>query len=140
MIKQQWVSYTEWEDWHAGMWGKSLDEETDLQKAIEFTGQWELYGAAMGEVVEAWPRTMINTLSNISVNRRAFLGHCAVCYKLGIPEYITRQAWKYLTDQQRYDADAIATKHIKHWEIEYERSYRKIHTRLGTQMLLEWVA
>ena len=137
-MKRAYTPYWEWEDWVNGMWGKSKNEETDLSRAIEFTGQWEIYGAGMGEVIEAWPRTMINTLSNVSVNRRAFLGHCAICFKLAIPEYITRQAWKHLTDQQRLDADAIATKHIKHWEIEYERSYRKIHKRLGTQMLLKW--
>ncbi len=129
-IKQQWVHYQEWEDWHAGMWEKSNDEN-HLQTAIEFTGQWEIYGAAMGEVIEAWPRTMLNTLTNVSVNRRAFLGHCAVCYKLGIPEYITRQAWKHLTNQQRFDADAIAEKHIKN----YERKNIELYKRVGETLL-----
>ncbi len=129
-IKQQWVHYQEWEDWNAGMRGKSNDEN-HLQTAIEFTGQWEIYGAAMGEVIEAWPRTMLNTLTNVSVNRRAFLGHCAVCYKLGIPEYITRQAWKHLTNQQRFDADAIAEKHIKN----YERKNIELYKRVGETLL-----
>lgn len=62
----------------------------------------------MKEVVEAWPRTMLNNLTNPSINKRAFLGHCAVCFKLGITESTTREAWKLLTDQQRYDADKVA--------------------------------
>ena len=118
------------------MWSKGSDEQ--LQPAIEFTGDWERYGEAMGEVIQAWPRTMLNSLTNTSINRRAFLGHCAVCFKLQIPESITRQAWGLLTDQQRYDADAIAEKHIKHWEYEYSRSLIKLHKGLGTQMLFEW--
>ena len=130
-IKQVFVPYWEWEDWHAGMWSKSKNEKQDLITAIEFTSQWELYGSAMGEVIKAWPRTMLNSLTNSSINRRAFLGHCAVCFKFGIPEYITRMAWKELTDQQRFDADAIAEKHI----INYERKDTKIHPGLGTKML-----
>ena len=137
-MKQKWVPYTEWEDYKFGMWGKSNDEDNDLKKAIEFTSDYLRYGHAMGKVSIAWPMTMINSLSNKSINRKAFLGHCAVCFELGIPEYITRKAWGFLTEQQRYDADKIATHHIKVWEYEYERKNRKIHNGLGTQMLFEW--
>lgn len=118
-IKQIWIPYWEWEDWLNGMWGKSIDEEVDLQQAIEFTGNWQQYGNAMLDVIFAWQRTMLNSLTNPSVNKRAFLGHCAVSYKLNIPEYITRQAWKYLTDKQRYDADLIAQQTIDEWKKDY---------------------
>lgn len=118
-IKQIYTPYWEWEEWINGMWGGSDNEEQDLQTAIEFTGNWQLYGAAMRQVVIAWPRTMLNSLTNPSINKRAFVGHCAVSYKLGIPEHITRQAWKFLTDQQRKDADAIAQKTIDEWKEKY---------------------
>src|SRR5205814_4885913 len=90
-IKQQWIPYWEWEDYLNGMWSKG--DESRLQEAIEFTGNWQLYGAAMLDVLFAWPRTMLNSLTNPSVNKRAFLGHCAVCFRLGIQESITRMAW-----------------------------------------------
>lgn len=137
-IKQVFIPYYEWEDWINGMWAKG--NEDHLQAAIEFTGDHVKYGAAMGEVIQAWPRTMLNSLTNKSINRHAFLGHCAVCFKLGIAESITRQAWGLLTDQQRFDADAQAEKYIKHWEYEYSRSLTKLHPGLGTQMLFEWPA
>ena len=137
-IKQVWVPYWEWEDWLNGMWNKG--DESQLQAAIDFMGNHILYGEAMGEVIAAWPCTMLNSLTNVSINRRAFLGHCAVCFKLQIPESITRQAWGILTEQQRFDADAIAEKHIKHWGYEYSRSVIKLHKGLGTQMLFEWPA
>lgn len=135
-IKQVFVPYTEWEDWLNGMWGKGKDGQ--LYQAIEFTGDWVKYGEAMGEVVEAWPRTILNSFTNLPINRRAFLGHCAVCFKLGIPESVTREAWGLLTDQQRFDADKIAEQHIKHWEYEYKRKVTALHPGLGTQMLFEW--
>jgi len=137
-LKQVFIPYYEWEDWLNGMWARG--NESQLHQAIEFTGSWRVYGEAMEEVIEAWPRTMLNSLTNVSINRRAFLGHCAVCFKLQIPESITRQAWGLLTDQQRFDADAIAEKHIKHWEYEYKRSITQLHKGMGVQMLFEWPA
>ena len=137
-IKQVFIPYWEWEDFINGMWSKG--EEGQLIQAVEFTGAWVKYGEAMGEVIEAWSQTMLNSMTNLSINRRAFLGHCAVCFKLGIPESVTREAWSLLTDQQRFDADAIAEKHIKHWEYEYKRKNIQLHKGLGAQMLLEWPA
>lgn len=135
-----YVPYWEWEDFKNGMWRKvdKLQEESLLAKCIEFTSNWELYGENMYKVSIEWPMTMLNTLSNIHVNRRAFLGHCACQYAINCPEYITRMAWKHLTDKQRIDADAIAQKHINNWVKEYERKNRKVHTGLGEQMLFEW--
>lgn len=124
-----YVPYWEWEDWINGMWAKG--NEDHLQQAIEFTGDHVRYGLAMGEVIQAWPRTMLNSLTSTGINRRAFLGHCAVCFKLGIAESITRQAWGFLTDKQRHDADAQAQKHI----IEYEKSHRAIHKTVGESLL-----
>lgn len=116
-IKQHWTPYWEWEDYHNGMWKKGNEDR--LQEAIEFTGNWQKYGAAMLDVIFAWSRTMLNSLTNPSVNKRAFLGHCAVSYTIGITEDITRAAWKLLTDQQRYDADLIAQQTIQTWKQEY---------------------
>ncbi len=140
MIIQQWVPYGEWEDFKNGMWRKlptSLEPEM-IDLAIEFTGKWVDYGNAMGEVIIEWPKTMINSLSNSSINRRAFLGHCACQFKHNIPEYITRIAWRELTDQQRFDADKIAEIHIKNWLKNYEVKNRKVHKGMGEQMLLQW--
>lgn len=119
-MKQQYIHYLEWEDFHAGMWGRSDDEEGDLHAAIQFTGDAERYGEAMRQVIKAWPRTMLHNLTNPSMNKRAFLGHCAVCYAIQIPEYIVRRAWKELTDEQRTAADAVAQQTIDQWKKEYE--------------------
>jgi hypothetical protein len=137
-MKRIYKPYTEWEDYLNGMWRKLPPEEenTMLEIAIKFTGNAELYGKAMEEVVKAWPITMQNTLSNTSVNRKAFLGHCAVQYKINCPEYITRMAWKYLSTNQRHDANKKAEINIKHWENEIRN--KPVHKTLGKQLLLEW--
>lgn len=123
-IKQVWRKYEDWEDFECGMWAKAAKEfEAEMiEKAIEFTGDHVKYGAAMMEVIFAWPNTMENSLTNSSVNYRAFIGHCAVMMKLGIPEYITRHAWKKLTDQQRYLADNEAEKAYRTWKAHYKKN------------------
>jgi len=103
------------------MWSKvdKITEVKMLRTAIEFTGDHASYGKAMSEVMYKWKHTMKNNLTNQSINRRAFLGHCAVFYKLQIPEYIVRRAWKYLTDDQRRLADIQAENNIEEWELWY---------------------
>jgi len=130
---QEYVPYWEWEDWLNGMWRKlPKDHEGEwINKAVEFTGDHIRYGSAMKEVVNEWPRTMLNSLTNVSINRRAFLGHCACSYKFDCPEYITRMAWKLLNDKQRYLADKVAQETIN----EYERVYRGLHKNVGEPML-----
>jgi hypothetical protein len=103
------------------MWSKvnKNTEQKMLKSAIKFTGNHILYKQAMKQVVFEWENSMINFLTNKNINRRAYLGHCAVFYKLKIPEYIVRYAWKKLTDKQRYLADKVAEETIKEWELWY---------------------
>ena len=120
-IKQVWIPYWDWEDYINGMWRKleSRDEEIFLEKAIEFTGNHNLYGKAMMQVVFAWPQTMINSLTNSAINQKAFVGHCACSFNFNCPEYITRMAWKELTDTQRDLANNEAQKAINEWKRKY---------------------
>ena len=116
--KQIFVHYELWEDFHAGMWRKvpKDEEEIFLKMAIKFTGDHVLYGEAMMLVLDQWPNTCMHNLSNTSINRRAFIGHAACCLKINCPEYIVRQAWWKLTNEQRILADEQADKAIKIWE------------------------
>jgi len=120
-IKQVYIPYWKWEDYKSGMWSIVPKDKEDemLRKAIKFTSDHKKYGRAMVEVVFKWRHTMSNSLTNPSINRFAFLGHCAVTYKLGIPEQITRKAWGFLTEQQRVLANNEAKKTIEKWRIEY---------------------
>jgi len=122
-MRQIYKPYWKWECYKSGMWNKiDLKEENKmLDLAIEFAGNHILYGKAMKDVVFKWENTIENHLTNKSINRRAFLGHCAVFYKHQIPEYIVRRAWKYLTIKQQTSADNIAEQTIKEWELWYTR-------------------
>ena len=133
-MNQVYTPYTKWECYKNGMWSKVdvSSEQKMLQIAIDFTSDHVSYGSAMREVVFAWENSMINFLTNKSINRRAYLGHCAVSFKLGIPEYLVRMAWKHLTPKQQQLADLVAERTIKEWEIWYMRKLKNI-SKLGSQ-------
>lgn len=110
-----------WEDWKAGMWRKvsKSEEETFLSAAVEFTGNAELYGSWMLRVIAAWPVSCEHNLTDLSLNRKAWVGHAATQMAINCPEYITRMAWGLLTDQQRIDANRQAQRAIEQWEADY---------------------
>ena len=80
----------------------------------------------MKEVVFEWENSMLNFLSNMSINRKAYLGHCAVMYKIQIPEYIVRNVWKLLTEKEQNLANKQAENTIKIWESWYINEYKNI--------------
>jgi len=107
-----------WEDYKAGMWRKETKEYElkNFANIISFTGNYIEYGNAMKLVTENWKYSCEHNLSNISINRKAWLGHAACCFAHGYPEYLVRQAWWELTNEQRFLADNEAIKTIRLWE------------------------
>ena len=120
-ITRVYHHYLKWEDYQNGMWGSKYGNERNLllRKAIKFTGNAKLYGEYMMRVIKEWPITCEHNLSNRSINRQAFIGHCACCLAIGCPEDITRLAWHYLTQEQQDEANAMADEAILTWEQNY---------------------
>jgi hypothetical protein len=147
-IKQKFIPYWNWECYKSGMWLKvdKITESEMLGEAIKFTSDHILYGRAMSEVIFKWVNSMDNFLTNKSINRKAYLGHCAVFYKKQIPEYIVRKAWKHLSDNQRVLANLEAEKNINKWMLIQKKELmntsqdgRADVTKMGYQMRLPFV-
>lgn len=114
-----YIPYPEWEDYEK-MWRKihASKFQESLNMAIKFTGDHVKYGEAMIRVIREWPKLCIHNLTDLSLNRKAWIGHAACALELGIPEYIIRQAWGQLTDNQRNLANQAAERAIMIWELE----------------------
>jgi hypothetical protein len=120
-MNQIYHPYWQWEDYKAGMWRKISKEEelSILPEIIKFTGNYEDYGAAMFEVINHWKYSCEHNLSDMSMNRRAWLGHAACCFKHGYPEYLVREAWNQLSVKQQSLANKMADEAIKAWELKH---------------------
>lgn len=111
--------YWKWEDYKAGMWRKLTKEEEliMLPEVIKFTGDYKAYGSAMFEVINHWKYSCEHNLTDLSMNRKAWLGHAACCFKYGYPEYLVREAWNTLNTKQQSLANKMADEAIKEWEL-----------------------
>lgn len=98
------------------MWGKVDERDGYLEKAIEFTGNAAIYGKWMLDVVDSWPISCEQNLSNLTQNRQAWIGHAACALAFGCPEDIVREAWGKLTEEQQRMANNVASIAIKKWE------------------------
>tara|TARA_Y100000034_G_scaffold95703_1_gene116371 strand:+ start:3990 stop:4304 length:315 start_codon:yes stop_codon:yes gene_type:complete len=100
------------------MWKKvkAGDWDSELQRAVEFTGNDKAYGRAMLKVVKEWKYSCEHNLSNLSQNRRAWVGHAACALEKGLGESVVRSAWGMLTEEQRILANKKADEAIEEWE------------------------
>jgi hypothetical protein len=117
------------------MWGSVSDVEAWLEKAIAFTGNHELYGGYMFRVIEEWPVSCENALTDQYINKKAWVGHAAAALAMKCPEHITRKAWRYLTDEQKFLANKQAERAIRAWQDNYITS-KKLRECMGGALLL----
>ena len=117
-----WHPYENWEEVPHNMWGSTPDRKKSILIATDFTGNHKLYGFYMTRVVNEWPVSCENALTDYYMNRKAWIGHAAVALALNMPEDITRQAWKGLNYEQQYLANKEAIRAISSWENMYIES------------------
>lgn len=122
MIDRVYHPFSTWEEVGFNMWGVSSDRASDTLKAIEFTGDHNLYGSYMMRVVMEWPISCENALTDSFLNKKAWVGHAAVALALGIPEDITRLAWGVLSSEQQLLANREAERAVRYWEDCYSKS------------------
>lgn len=103
------------------MWQKLSDEQREamLPRAVEFTGDAELYGSWMLKALDEWPISCEQNLSHKSQNRQAWIGHAACFLAIQCTEDVTREAWWKLTQEQRDLANAQADIAIAEFEKRY---------------------
>lgn len=136
-LKRIYHPYEKWEEIKHNMWGKVENRASMLERAIGFTGNHKLYGQYMMRVINEWPISCENALTDRNLNQKAWVGHAACALALNCPEDITRNAWGYLTDEQRFLANREAARAIACWNENYSKD-KAPHPDMGKQVLLEW--
>lgn len=126
-----------WEEIDSNMWGTVECATQFLRMAIEFTGNDELYGSFMLRVIDEWPVSCENALTDYRLNRKAWIGAAACALAFQCPEDVVRKAWGYLTDEQRKLANRRAAYAIGKWE-ERAKSRLQLCGDVGGEMLSLW--
>lgn len=135
-LKRIYKPYTLWEDYLNGMYdySKSDNDSILIEKACKLLSNETLFFNTCLNVLDNWKISSDVNLSNVSQNRKAWLGQAACCFKYKVPEILTRFAWSEINEEQRIKANNVAQKIISI----YEAKNRRIHTAMGKQLLLEW--
>ena len=118
-INRVYHPYDIWEETYSNMWGSVKDKDSYFNVAVEFTGNHELYGQNMRRVIKEWPVSCEHNLTNITQNRKAWIGHAACALAFGCPEDIVRKAWSFLSEDQQAKANNQADMAIEEWERNY---------------------
>ncbi len=116
---ETWHPYWTWEEVAHNMWGTVRSRSDWLHRAIEFTGDHELYGSWMMKVADAWRYSCEQHLTKPGTGRKAWIGHAAVAMAIQCPEDIVREAWGYLSEEQQRLANQKAQEAIDYWVATY---------------------
>ena len=101
MINRVWVEYWLWEDYCNGFYNTNCSNELALiQESVSYMKDYDLFKEGMERAVFNWHNSMLNNLTNSSMNKIAYIGQCANCFDNKIPSFVTKKAWKLLTEQE----------------------------------------
>jgi hypothetical protein len=122
-MKRIYHPHTKWEDHQAGMYAMTcLNSHEAVRQCVKLLSNPYLLEPVMRSCAFRWVHSAQVNMTNPGRNRQAWLGQAACCYANGSPEYITKMAWRELTDEQRKAANDVADKIIKEWEKENDEN------------------
>ena len=112
-MKQHFAHFERWEDYQNGMYcGTVENDNTKIELAKSLLRDPSEFYNTLQKVLREWPVATLVNLTNIGINRRAWLGQAACSYKYQVPEIMTRIAWGELNEIQRFEANSVAEKVI----------------------------
>jgi len=111
--------YENWECFKNGFFRNvSGEEKKELaKKVLELFNDPEQTKIFMQKVVDEWKYSCEHNLSNIALNRVAWLGQSACCLYAKIPYSITMENWRFVDEKNKTIACEIAEKIIKEYEL-----------------------
>lgn len=119
ILEQVHHPYWDWEEVAHNMWGGAGCKSDQLRDAIDFTGDHRLYGSFMMRVAREWPVSCENALTDPHMNHKAWIGHAACALAMRCPEDIVREAWRHLSNEQKFLANKEAGRAIASWKNDY---------------------
>jgi len=111
---QQWHPYTDWEDWHAGMYG-TQSRDVVAEQARTLLGNPDVFGQVLAEVARRWPNATAHNLSNMYRNHQPWCGRAAACLEFGATIRETSQGWWDLSPTQQIEANQVADRFTFMW-------------------------
>ena len=110
-------TFDKWECHKAGFYAGSKTGWTKKQCEEEFfcfLADLDRFRAGLEGILAEWPHSCEHYLTNVAMNRIAWLGQAACCYATGIPSTF-RGGWFLLTETQQAAANTLALEYLNKW-------------------------
>ncbi len=110
-------TYDKWECYRAGFYATTKEDMTKEQcekSMAALLSDIPKFKKAVNAVVMKWQKSCEHYLTNIAMNRIAWIGQAATCYALGIPACF-RGGFHLLTQEQKDAADQVALAALNRW-------------------------
>jgi len=116
--------YEYWECFKNGFFKNISGEEKKrlAKKAIELFNDPKKTELFMLKVISDWVYSCEHNLTNLGLNRVAWLGQSACCVYAKIPYSITMENWRFVDDDKKIIACEIAERIIKEYEIKLTKN------------------
>jgi ParB-like chromosome segregation protein Spo0J len=110
-------TYDKWECHKAGFYaisfnGKTKTECNEMYRA--FLSDLPRFEAALEAVTTQWKYSCEHYLTNVAMNRIAWLGQASMCYATGVPSEF-RGGFSLLNKKQQQAANDLALKYLNKW-------------------------
>ena len=110
--------FDKWECYQAGFYKTASKDYPSKERAeivyAQFLANKQKFSAALEHVISEWKHSCEHYLTNVSMNRIAWLGQAAACYALGLPA-IYRGGFFILTENQQREANETALVYLNKW-------------------------
>jgi len=109
--------YDKWECFKAGFYATKREEMTreECEEAYrDFLADISAFSAALEHIIVEWKFSCEHYLTNVSMNRIAWLGQAAMCYSTGIPSTF-RGGFNLLSKEQQDEANQVALAYLNKW-------------------------
>jgi len=135
-MKRVYHKWEMWECYKAGFYNNTqgLDRENKIKLVLGLFQSKTLTIEYMRKAIVLWPYSCNHFLSNINMNRIAYIGQAACCLYGAVPNLITMEAWSLLSIETQTQADNIAKSIIREWE--QNKKYRNTLTN-GSQEIMK---
>jgi len=111
-------TYEKWECYKAGFYfehpPKGMSDDECTTKYKELLTDIPLFKSVLAQVITKWKNSCEHYLTNIDMNRIAWLGQASLCFLYGIPSKY-RSGFNLLTDEEKEKANRAACVYLNKW-------------------------
>lgn len=138
-MKRIFHHWEKWECFRAGLYETACPDgytnETAKEAYREFLSDLPRFDAAIRRVLNEWPHSCQQFLTNEQINRVAWLGQASMCIDTGVPA-IYRGGFGLLSPKQQQAANMLAQSHISKWLERLADEYINENSSISKQMEL----